>query len=44
MTNEEVDWLNNYHKLVFSKLSPLIKDADLFDFLKTKTKEINRNK
>ena len=44
MTNEEVDWLNNYHKLVFSKLSPLIKDDNLFDFLKIKTKEINRNK
>ena len=44
MTNEEVDWLNNYHKLVLSKLSPLIKDDNLFDFLKTKTKEINRNK
>ena len=44
MTNEEVDWLNNYHKLVFSKLSSLIKDDNLFDFLKTKTKEINKNK
>ena len=43
MSNEEVDWLNNYHKLVFSKLSPLIRDNDLLEFLKSKTKEIHKN-
>lgn len=43
MSDEEVDWLNNYHKLVFSKLSPLIKDNDLLEFLKSKTKEIHKN-
>ena len=43
MSDEEVDWLNNYHKLVFSKLSPLIKDNDLLEFLKNKTKEIHKN-
>ena len=43
MSDEEVDWLNNYHKLVFSKLSPLIKNNDLLEFLKNKTKEIHKN-
>lgn len=43
MSDEEVDWLNNYHKLVFSKLSPLIKDNDLLEFVKSKTKEIHKN-
>ena len=43
MSNEEVDWLNNYHKLVFSKLSPLIRGNDLLEFLKSKTKEIHKN-
>ena len=43
MSDEEVGWLNNYHKLVFSKLSPLIKDNDLLEFLKSKTKEIHKN-
>ena len=43
MSDEEVDWLNNYHKLVFSKLSPLTKDNDLLEFLKSKTKEIHKN-
>ena len=43
MSDKEVDWLNNYHKLVFSKLSPLIKDNDLLEFLKSKTKEIHKN-
>ena len=43
MSDEEVDWLNNYHKLVFSKLSPLIRNNDLLEFLKSKTKEIHKN-
>lgn len=43
MSDEEVEWLNNYHKLVFSKLSSLIKDNDLLEFLKNKTKEIHKN-
>lgn len=43
MSDEEIEWLNNYHKLVFSKLSPLIKDNDLLEFLKSKTKEIHKN-
>ena len=43
MSDEEVDWLNNYHKLVFSKLSQLIKENDLLEFLKNKTKEIHKN-
>ena len=43
MSDEEVDWLNNYHKLVFSKLSPLIRNNDLLEFLTNKTKEIHKN-
>ncbi len=41
MNKEEIEWLNTYHKLVYDKLSPLIKDdISLLSFLKEKTKSI----
>ena len=41
MNKEEIEWLNTYHKLVYDKLSPLIKDdISLLNFLKEKTKSI----
>ena len=41
MNKEEIEWLNTYHKLVYDKLSPLIKeDISLLNFLKGKTKSI----
>ncbi|MDU3351508.1 MAG: aminopeptidase P family protein, partial [Clostridium sp.] len=33
LTNEERDWLNNYHKIVFEKLSPYLNDEEI-EFLK----------
>lgn len=38
-TQKEIDWLNGYHKMVFSKLSPLLNDAET-KWLKEKTHEI----
>ena len=39
LTNEERDWLNNYHKIVFEKLSPYLDDEEI-EFLKVQTREI----
>lgn len=39
LTQLEIDWLNNYHKLVFSKLSPLLNEEEV-NWLKEKTHEI----
>jgi Xaa-Pro aminopeptidase len=34
MTQEEIDWLNDYHQLVFDRLSPHL-DADEREWLRT---------
>lgn len=39
MTDEEIGWLNQYHRLVWDKLSPLLDGDDLL-WLKEATKEI----
>ena len=39
LTKPEKDWLNNYHQMVFDKLSPHLKKDDL-EFLKEYTKKI----
>lgn len=39
LTNEEKDWLNNYHKTVFEKLSPYL-NAEEVEFLKVQTREV----
>lgn len=40
LTKEEVEWLNDYHKLVYNKLSELIEDEELLKYLKNKTAKI----
>ena len=43
MSDEEIKWLNDYHQLVYDKLSPLVKDdKDLLSYLTLKTKKISR--
>ena len=43
LSDEEISWLNDYHKSVYEHLYPLIKeDIELVNFLKLKTKEIHR--
>ena len=42
MSDEEIDWLNDYHKMVYDTLSKLTKDEELLKFLRTKTKAINK--
>lgn len=39
LSQEEIQWLNNYHKEVYEKLSPSL-DGEVLDWLKEKTKEI----
>ncbi len=39
LTKPEKEWLNNYHQMVFEKLSPYLKGDDL-EFLKEYTKKI----
>lgn len=39
LTQDEIDWLNDYHKYVFEKLSPLLNEEEL-NWLKNKTHEI----
>ena len=39
LLQEEIDWLNAYHKKVFDILSKRIK-PDMMDFLKEKTRAI----
>lgn len=34
---DELEWLNNYHQIVFNELSPLIEDKMVADWLKTAT-------
>lgn len=41
MTTEEIDWLNNYHDEVYSRLSPLIKPEEA-EWLKGKTRHISK--
>jgi Xaa-Pro aminopeptidase len=41
MTEEEVDWLNNYHKLVYEKLSPRLSGREL-EWLKKHTEPVYR--
>jgi Xaa-Pro aminopeptidase len=36
MTNEEIDWLNTYHQMVYEKLSPYLTNEEK-DWLATKT-------
>lgn len=36
----EREWINDYHQLVYEKLSPLIEDKELLQYLKLKTKRI----
>ena len=39
LTKEEKDWLNNYHKEVYEKVSPFL-DAEHKEWLEEKTKEV----
>lgn len=39
LTSEEIDWINNYHESVYSKLSPLV-SSELMVLLKRLTKPI----
>ncbi len=41
LSDEEIEYLNSYHSLVYEKLSPLV-DGELLDILKEKTKPIHR--
>jgi Xaa-Pro aminopeptidase len=34
LTDEELTWLNEYNKMVYKKLSPLIEEKDLLEYLK----------
>ena len=42
LTDSEIKWLNNYHQLVYEKLSKLINDKKLLDYLAKKTQKIER--
>ena len=39
MTQEEIDWVNEYHAKVYSELSPLL-NAEEQEWLKSKTQKI----
>jgi Xaa-Pro aminopeptidase len=39
MTDEEISWLNDYHKIVFDRISPFLNDSEK-TWLKVKTKAI----
>ena len=41
MTNEEITWLNEYHKTVYERLSPYLSDDEKV-WLKTKTSNVKR--
>lgn len=41
MTDEEIDWINNYHKTIYDRLSPLLSKEEQ-DWLKEKTKAITK--
>lgn len=40
LSSDEVNWLNDYHKVVYEKLSVLTDDPELLSFLKEETKPI----
>ena len=40
LTSEEIEWINSYHKEVYEKLSPLINEESLLEFLKEETSPI----
>ncbi len=42
LSDEELSWLNNYQKLVYDTLSPLIEDKELLEYLKKVTQPITR--
>ncbi|MBQ9266597.1 MAG: aminopeptidase P family protein [Bacilli bacterium] len=42
LTDQEIEWLNNYHDEVYKKLAPLTKDKELLDFLRNQTRKIFR--
>ena len=42
MTNEEIEWVNNYHKKVYSRLSPYLNQEEK-DWLAEKTSPISKN-
>ena len=39
MNNDEINWLNNYHKEVYEKVSPFLED-DVLQWLKKTTERI----
>ncbi|MDP0494415.1 MAG: aminopeptidase P family protein [Fusobacterium sp. JB021] len=41
LNNDEIKWLNNYHKIVFEKISPFLNSEEI-QWLKTQTKEIQK--
>lgn len=40
LTTEEIEWVNQYHKTVYEKLSPHIEDAAVLEWLKARTAAI----
>lgn len=42
LTNEEINWINSYHQMVYEKLSPLINDDKLLTYLKEETSPIRK--
>lgn len=40
MTKEDIDWVNAYHKEIWSKVSPLLEGKDALNWLKQATAEI----
>jgi len=43
MTDEELDWLDEYHKLVFEKVSPLVEeDSPAMAWLTKSCEKIDR--
>lgn len=41
MTREEIEWLNDYHKMVYDRLSPLLKPEEV-EWLKEKTSPVTK--
>lgn len=41
MTREEIQWLNDYHKMVYDRLSPLLKPEEV-EWLKEKTSPVTK--
>lgn len=43
LNEDEIEWVNEYHKIVYKELEPLIKnDKELLKFLSIKTKKISK--